>query len=108
MVGMTTVTGTQSFSRIVPLPSDELQELPPAAPLQPAEDSGRTTGTADLSEPQTYRATRRTPLRVQTLKEPESVLPEAQPDDPEETAAETTDQAVPDGEQLGSNLDVFV
>ena len=107
MAALTPITGTQVFARIVPVPSPELEKLPPASPLPTAPEDERTDELADDEESQASEVVRYTPRDPPSVAKDDATADQAQIDaesaEPEPTAS-LPDQPQP----VGSYVDLFI
>jgi len=108
MAGLTPVSGTHGFSRIVPVPSPELEKLPPASPLPTWDPSERTTKAVAAEETEANGLMRWTPTKPPTVRESDEPAQRAAAAEPEGTEVEPNQPGCSEAQELGSQLDVLV
>ena len=78
MASLTPITGTQILARVVPVPSPELEKLPPASPLPTTPQEERTDELVDGEESQAAEVMRYTPRDPPCVAEEEAAIVQTQ------------------------------
>ena len=107
MASLTPVTGTQVLARIVPVPSPELEKLPPASPLPTSPEEDRTNELADDEESQASEVMRYTPRDPPSVAEDDAATAQTR-HNAQRTEAEPTGPIPDEPHPVGSYMDFFV
>jgi hypothetical protein len=107
MTALTPITGSDVFARIVPVPSPELEKLPPASPLPISAEDNRTNELADGEESQASEVTRYTPRDPPSVAEDDATADQVQVD-AESAEAEPTASLPEQPQPVGSYVDLSI
>jgi hypothetical protein len=107
LAALTPITGTDVFARIVPVPSPELEKLPPASPLPITQEDERTADLADGEGSRTSEVMRYTPRDPPSIVEDDPTVSRAQ-GGAQPTEAELTGPVPDQPLFIGSYLDLVV
>jgi hypothetical protein len=114
MAGLTPIAGTHHLTRVVPVPSAELERLPPASPLPDPNQAANPKVAPGSEESDVGGATRFTPPEPAELTAADPVTTQQAGGDPTAVpaGAGTSEQALPveptdSSQSIGAYLDLF-
>ena len=107
MAALTPISGTHVLARIVPVPSPELEKLPPASPLPLTQKDELANELAGGEESQVSEVMRYTPRDPPSIAEDAPAAIHAD-GDPQRTEAEPIGPAPDQAQTVGSYLDLVV
>ena len=108
MAGLTPITGANGLTRIVALPSPELEKLPPASPLRTSDESPAPANSGEGAAIEAHQVMRWTRCDPPGAVESDQAMREAASAESQATGPEAAPQEPSASQELGAHLDALV